>query len=124
MHPHRVLVRSLLRWFATHARDLPWRRRQDPYLVWVSEVMLQQTQGKTVVPYFERWLRTFPNIRALAKARPARVLKLWEGLGYYTRVQNLHAAAKIVVKEHTGKFPVDFSKVLSLPGVGRYTAGA
>ena len=86
--------------------------------------MLQQTQVKTVLPYFERWLRTFPNIQVLANATPARVLKLWEGLGYYTRARNLHAAARIVVKEHTGKFPVTFSKVLALPGVGRYTAGA
>ena len=124
MHPHRVLVRSLLRWFAVHARDLPWRRRRDPYVVWVSEVMLQQTQVKTVLPYFQRWLRAFPNIRVLANATPARVLKLWEGLGYYTRARNLHAAARIVVKEHSGKFPVTFSKVLALPGVGRYTAGA
>jgi len=124
MHPQRVLVRSLLRWFAVHARDLPWRRRRDPYVVWVSEVMLQQTQVKIVLPYFQRWLRAFPNIRVLANATPARVLKLWEGLGYYTRARNLHAAARIVVKEHSGKFPVTFSKVLALPGVGRYTAGA
>jgi A/G-specific adenine glycosylase len=124
MHPHRVLVRSLLKWFAVHARDLPWRRWNDPYVVWVSEIMLQQTQVKTVVPYFERWLRAFPNIRVLAEATPARVLKLWEGLGYYTRARNLHAAARIVVKKHTGKFPATFSKILALPGVGRYTAGA
>jgi A/G-specific adenine glycosylase len=107
-----------------HARDLPWRRRQDPYSVWVSEVMLQQTQVKTVLPYFERWLRAFPNIQALAQATPTRVLKLWEGLGYYTRARNMHAAARLIVKEHAGQFPVTFSKVLALPGVGRYTAGA
>ena len=108
MHPQRVLVRSLLRWFAVHARALPWRRRRDPYVVWVSEVMLQQTQVKTVLPYFQRWLRAFPNIRVLANATPARVLKLWEGLGYYSRARNLHAAARIIVKEHSGKFPVTF----------------
>jgi len=92
--------------------------------VWVSEIMLQQTQVKTVLPYFERWLRAFPSIQVLADATPTRILKLWEGLGYYTRARNLHAAARIVVKEHTGKFPTTFSKVLALPGVGRYTAGA
>ena len=114
----------LLAWFAQNARDLPWRRTLDPYAIWVSEVMLQQTQVKTVVPYWERWLRALPTVAALARARPTKVLKLWEGLGYYTRARNLHAAAKVVVARYGGRFPEDFDEVLSLPGVGRYTAGA
>jgi A/G-specific adenine glycosylase len=118
------LVRPLLRWFAAHARDLPWRRTLDPYAVWVSEIMLQQTQVKTVIPYYERWLRELPDAHALADAPPDQVLKLWEGLGYYTRARNLQRAAQQIVAEHGGEFPRDFEAVLALPGIGRYTAGA
>ena len=118
------LVPSLLDWFATAARDLPWRRTLDPYAIWVSEIMLQQTQVKTVIPYWERWMRELPDIAALAAAPEQRVLKLWEGLGYYTRVRNLQKAAQQIVAEHAGQFPRDFDAVLALPGVGRYTAGA
>jgi len=117
-------VRKLLKWFAGQARDLPWRRTRDPYAVWVSEIMLQQTQVKTVLPYWERWMRALPNIAALAKARPERLRKLWEGLGYYRRVRNLQRAAQIIMVEHGNRFPRDFEGVLALPGVGRYTAGA
>jgi Xaa-Pro aminopeptidase len=91
------LVARLLTWFAENARDLPWRKTRDPYAIWVSEIMLQQTQVKTVVPYWERWLRSLPDIRALADAKPEKLHKLWEGLGYYTRVRNLHAAARLIV---------------------------
>lgn len=119
-----TLVRLLLRWFARHARDLPWRRTTDPYAIWISEIMLQQTQVKTVIPYWERWMEHFPSLRALAKARPESVLKLWEGLGYYSRVRNLHRAAQIIMDEHDEVFPSNFTQVLELPGVGRYTAGA
>jgi A/G-specific adenine glycosylase len=119
-----TIVRSLLAWFACNARDLPWRRTRDPYAIWVSEIMLQQTQVKTVLPYWERWMRELPNIAALARARTERLHKLWEGLGYYTRVRNLQKAARLVIERHGGRFPADFAQVLELPGIGRYTAGA
>lgn len=118
------IVRRLLAWFDKNARDLPWRRTRDPYAIWVSEIMLQQTQVKTVLPYWERWMRELPSLEALAKAQPERVLKLWEGLGYYHRARNLQQAAQIVVACHDGKFPETFEDVRTLPGVGRYTAGA
>ena len=118
------LVSGLLRWFAANARDLPWRRTRDPYAIWVSEIMLQQTQVKTVIPYWERWMRELPTIEALAKAKPDKTHKLWEGLGYYTRVRNMQKAAQQIIVEHVGKFPEDFDAVLALPGIGRYTAGA
>lgn len=118
------IVRALLAWFSTNARDLPWRRTRDPYAVWISEVMLQQTQVATVISYWERWMRALPRIQSVAKARPAKLRKLWEGLGYYMRVRNLQRAARHVVKEHGGHFPDDFDRILALPGVGRYTAGA
>src|SRR5205823_1179458 len=90
---HRNIVNGLLGWFAENARDLPWRRTRDPYAIWVSEIMLQQTQVKTVIPYWERWMRELPTIESLAKASPDRIHKLWEGLGYYTRVRNMQKAA-------------------------------
>jgi len=118
------LVPRLLDWFSANARDLPWRRTCDPYAIWVSEIMLQQTQVKTVMPYWERWMRELPTIEAAAKASPAKIHKLWEGLGYYTRVRNLQKAAQVIVETHGGKFPESFDEVLALPGIGRYTAGA
>ena len=120
---HRI-VQLLLRWFFQNARDLPWRHTRDPYAIWVSEIMLQQTQVKTVIPYWERWMRELPTIQSLAKAKPDRVLKLWEGLGYYTRARNLQNAAKIILGKHDGEFPETFDAILALPGIGRYTAGA
>jgi A/G-specific adenine glycosylase len=118
------IVPSLLAWFAHHARDLPWRRTRDPYAIWVSEIMLQQTQVKTVLPYWERWMQALPDLGALARARPERLHKLWEGLGYYTRVRNLQRAARIIGEEHGGQIPEEFDGLLALPGIGRYTAGA
>ena len=118
------LVSSLLGWFTTAARDLPWRRTLDAYAIWVSEIMLQQTQVKTVIPYWERWMRELPDVRTLATAPEQRVLKLWEGLGYYTRARNLQRAAQQIMAQHDGRFPRDYEAVLALPGVGRYTAGA
>jgi len=118
------LVKALLDWFAQDARDLPWRRTLDPYAIWVSEIMLQQTQVKTVIPYWERWMRELPDIASLAKAPPERIHKLWEGLGYYTRVRNLQKAAQQLVRENEGRFPTTFDTVLALSGIGRYTAGA
>ena len=140
----------LLDWFSQNARDLPWRRTRDPYAIWVSEIMLQQTQVKTVIPYWERWMRELPTIEATASASPDKIHKLWEGLGYYTRVRNLQKAARQIIAQHaviskprrrrgnesqtkkeletslvvSYKFPNDFDDVLALPGIGRYTAGA
>lgn len=118
------IVRSLLAWFALNARDLPWRRTRDPYAIWVSEIMLQQTQVKTVLAYWRRWMRALPNLAALARAKPERLHKLWEGLGYYTRVRNMQRAAEYIREEYGGKFPQNFDEVLALPGIGPYTAGA
>jgi A/G-specific adenine glycosylase len=118
------LVSALLEWFAVNARDLPWRRTDDPYAIWVSEIMLQQTQVKTVIPYWERWMRELPTIESLASASANKIHKLWEGLGYYTRVRNMQKAAQQIIAEHGGKFPKTFEAVLALPGIGRYTAGA
>lgn len=117
-------MKALLRWFATSARDLPWRCTSDPYAIWVSEIMLQQTQVKTVIPYWERWMKRFPGVEVLAATPMNDVLKLWEGLGYYSRARQLHKAAQIIAAEHAGVFPRDFNAVLALPGIGRYTAGA
>ncbi len=117
------LRRSLLTWYAKAGRTLPWRQTQDPYAIWVSEIMLQQTQVKTVIPYYERWLATFPTIQSLADAEQEQVLKLWQGLGYYARARNLHRAAQEIVDRHGGQFPQDLATVLTLPGVGRTTAG-
>ena len=121
---HKNIVQSLLAWFRRNARDLPWRRTCDPYAIWVSEIMLQQTQVKTVLPYWERWMRELPDIAALAGASPEKLHKLWEGLGYYTRVRNLQKAAQLVMEKHGGRFPDDYAQVLELPGIGPYTAGA
>ena len=120
----RLLVDSLLSWFSANARDLPWRRTRDPYAIWVSEIMLQQTQVKTVIPYWQHWMRELPTIQSAAKASPAKLHKLWEGLGYYPRVRNLQKAAQQIVTHHRGKFPEQFDDILALPGIGHYTAGA
>ncbi len=116
--------RRLLAWFRRRKRDLPWRRTNDPYRVWLSEVMLQQTRVSAVLPYYRRWLRSFPTLRALARARSDQVLRLWAGLGYYSRARNLLRAAKIIVARHAGRFPRELSAALALPGVGRYSAAA
>jgi A/G-specific adenine glycosylase len=115
---------ALVAWFRRHRRDLPWRRERDPYRVWVSEIMLQQTTVKAVVPYFERFVRKFPDVRRLARARPSDVLASWSGLGYYRRARHLHAAAAMVVERHAGRVPARRDELLALPGIGRYTAGA
>ncbi len=115
---------ALLAWFRRHARDLPWRRTRDPWRVWVSEVMLQQTQVATATPYYERFVARFPGPDALAAARADEVLAAWAGLGYYRRARFLHEAARTVVREHGGRVPSDPAAFAALPGVGRYTAGA
>jgi A/G-specific adenine glycosylase len=114
----------LVDWFTKNARNLPWRRTRDPYAIWISEIMLQQTQVKTVIPYWERWMQHFPTVASLAIADEQHVLKLWEGLGYYTRARNLQKAARIICEKHSRTFPRAFDEILALPGIGRYTAGA
>ena len=116
--------RSLLRWYGRHGRNLPWRQTRDPYAILVSEVMLQQTQVATVIPYYKEWLRRFPDLAALAAASESSVLHAWQGLGYYARARNLRAAAKAVQDRHGGRFPRDPGAMRELPGVGRYTANA
>ncbi|CAN5239324.1 A/G-specific adenine glycosylase [soil metagenome] len=116
--------RALLAWSAAHGRDLPWRRTRDPYAILVSELMLQQTQVATVLSYYREWLRRFPDVRTLAAASASDVLHAWQGLGYYARARNLHAAAKIIVEQHRGTFPTSAEEIRKLPGVGRYTANA
>ena len=118
------LRRALLDHYDLSARDLPWRRDTDPYRVLVSEFMLQQTRVETVIRYYEPWLERFPTVTALAEAGEDRVLKAWEGLGYYRRARNLHRAAQVVVERHGGTIPSDPDELRSLPGVGEYTTGA
>ena len=120
----RELARRLLAWFRTSARDLPWRKTNDLYRIWISESMLQQTQVATVIGYYERFLAAFPDVTSLATASEEQVLRLWEGLGYYRRARQLHAAARIIAAKFGGEFPTSFEDVRSLPGIGRYTAGA
>jgi A/G-specific adenine glycosylase len=118
------IVAALLPWYAKNARDLPWRHTKDPYLIAVAEIMLQQTQVKTVIPFWNRWMTELPTIEAAANASSDKLHKLWEGLGYYTRVRNLQKAAQVIVEKHDGIFPEKFDDILALPGIGRYTAGA
>ena len=116
--------KQLLAWFRQFQRDLPWRRTKDPYRIWISEIMLQQTRVAAVIPYYERFLTRFPNIHALAEAPQEEVLRLWSGLGYYSRARNLQKAAQQIVAEHGGKFPQDEKAVLALSGIGPYTGAA
>ena len=115
---------KLLRWFKKNGRDLPWRKTTNPYAIWVSEIMLQQTQVSTVIPYYQKFLKAFPTVRHLATTNLPNVLKVWEGLGYYTRARNLHRASQIVSHRFRGMIPPDLKDLLSLPGIGRSTAGA
>ena len=118
------LQRQLLNWYRQNARDLPWRKTRDPYAIWVSEIMLQQTRVETVIPYYRRWMVEFPTLGSLAEAEEDQVLILWEGLGYYSRARNLQAAARIVQEKYQGILPLDQKALQGLPGIGRYTAGA
>jgi A/G-specific adenine glycosylase len=122
----RRISSRLLKWYRLHKRSLPWRDllHKDPYAVWVSEIMLQQTRVETVIPYFEKWMKSFPTVRALAEADEQQVLNAWEGLGYYSRARNLHKAARIVVEQYGGEVPRDLDQLAKLPGIGRYTLGA
>src|SRR5215813_8797383 len=116
--------KSLLGWFRQFQRDLPWRKTKDPYRVWLSEIMLQQTRVAAVIPYYQRFLERFPNVQALAEAPEEEVLRLWSGLGYYSRARNLQKAARQVVGEFGGVFPKTKEKILTLSGIGEYTASA
>jgi A/G-specific adenine glycosylase len=120
----QVLRAQLLAWYDTHARDLPWRESRDPYRVWLSEIMLQQTRVSAVIAHYQEFLRRFPTVEKLARAREASVLAAWSGLGYYRRARMLHAAAKVVARERSRKFPATVEELRTLPGVGRYTAAA
>ncbi|MFW6140440.1 MAG: A/G-specific adenine glycosylase [Acidobacteriota bacterium] len=115
---------KLLHWYQHHQRRLPWRETRDPYKIWISEVMLQQTTVQTVLPYYQKWIQIFPDIRTLSQASIQKVLKTWEGLGYYQRAKNLHRASKIIMEDHTGKIPQTYSILRKLPGFGPYTTAA
>ena len=118
------IVAPLLEWYGEQARVLPWRENSDPYRVWVSEIMLQQTRVEAVIDYYQRFMESFPNIETLADAPEEKVMKLWEGLGYYSRARNLKKAAEVICGQYSGMFPEEYSEILKLPGIGKYTAGA
>ncbi len=119
-----MIVKPLLSWYDGHARVLPWREDHSPYRVWVSEIMLQQTRVEAVKPFFERFVKALPDVKTLSECPEDRLLKLWEGLGYYNRVRNMQKAARVIMSEYGGAFPGDYDRLLSLPGIGHYTAGA
>ena len=119
-----AIKEPLLRWFYSEKRSLPWREEATPYRVWVSEIMLQQTRVEAVKPYFERFVTALPDVGALASADETTLLKLWEGLGYYSRARHLQEAARLICRDHGGELPAHFDDLLALPGIGRYTAGA
>ncbi|MCC6509950.1 MAG: A/G-specific adenine glycosylase [Pirellulaceae bacterium] len=120
----RHFIDRLLTWYSQHRRDLPWRKLSDPYAIWISESMLQQTQVATVIGYFQRFMQRFPTVESLARATEEEVLAMWAGLGYYRRARQLHAAAQQIVQQHAGQFPTSLEELQQLPGIGRYTAGA
>lgn len=118
------IASELVRWYKQNKRDLPWRETRDPYVIWLSEIILQQTRVEQGLPYFYRFLEAFPTIHDFAKAPESKILKLWQGLGYYSRARNMHATARTVVKEYHGNFPADYKELLKLKGIGEYTASA
>ncbi|MBQ7826314.1 MAG: A/G-specific adenine glycosylase, partial [Clostridia bacterium] len=117
-------TQSVLEWYDAGHRSLPWRMTRDAYRIWVSEIMLQQTRAETVISYYERFLARYPTVESLAESPEEELLKMWEGLGYYSRARSLQKAAKIIVAEHGGSLPADVEKLRALPGIGDYTAGA
>jgi len=119
-----AMRRRLLAWFPTHRRDFPWRHNVSPYSVWISEIMLQQTVVKTVIPFFKHWLRRFPDVAAISSAREQEILTQWEGLGYYGRARNIHRAARLIMQLCGGQLPNTYEELLKLPGIGEYTAAA
>ena len=119
-----TIAKILGKWYKEHKRDLPWRSTKSAYEIWLSEIILQQTRVQQGMPYYKRFLERFPDVHQLAKASPEEVLKLWQGLGYYTRARNLHATAQEITENYNGRFPADYDKLLSLKGIGEYTAAA
>ncbi len=119
-----LLRRKLLAWYKHHQRSLPWRKTKDPYRIWISEIMLQQTQVNTVIPYYQRFIKSFPNVRTLAAAPLQDILKAWENMGYYSRARNIHAASRTIVNQWGGRIPDKLEKIKTIPGIGEYTAGA
>lgn len=124
MEIEQDIVTPLLLWYESHKRVLPWREDKNPYRIWVSEIMLQQTRVEAVKPYFDRFIKELPDVSHLAAAKEERLLKLWEGLGYYNRVRNMQKAAEIIVEAYGGMFPKEYEALIKLPGIGDYTAGA
>ena len=118
------IVKPLVEWYGNNHRILPWRESKNPYYIWISEIMLQQTRVEAVKPYFERFIKTLPTVEAVAECPEDQLLKLWEGIGYYNRVRNIQKAAVCVKETYGGKLPADYEKLLELPGIGSYTAGA
>jgi A/G-specific adenine glycosylase len=118
------IANKLLKWYSANKRIFPWRDNPQPYAVWVSEIMAQQTRLETMLPYYQKWMERYPTVRELADATQQEVLSLWEGLGYYSRARNLHKAAQVVVSDYDGKLPESVEELITLPGIGRYTAGA
>ena len=119
-----AMFEALIPWYEAHKRELPWRQDREPYHVWLSEIMLQQTRVEAVKPYYDRFLQALPTVRDLAGAEESYLLKLWEGLGYYNRVRNMQKAAQILVERYGGEMPADAKEILALPGIGSYTMGA
>jgi A/G-specific adenine glycosylase len=124
LHAQKDFSQALIRWYRSERRELPWRKTKDPYAIWMSEVMLQQTTVQTVCPRFTKWMADFPDISSLSRAPLRKVLKAWQGLGYYQRARNLHTAARTIMKEHRGKIPQTYEELIKLPGFGPYTAAA
>jgi len=116
--------KDILKWYKKSARDLPWRHTQDPYKIWISEIMLQQTTVNAVIPYYKRWVRKFPDVRSVARCSSTKILRMWQGLGYYSRAKNIHASAKIITGQYKGRIPDDRQTLKKLPGFGPYTTGA
>jgi len=116
--------KQIIDWYKQNKRDLPWRQTKDPYKIWLSEIILQQTQVKQGLPYYKEFVSTFPNVYKLAEAKESKIMKMWQGLGYYSRARNLHYTAKTIVKDYDGKFPDDYNDLLKLKGIGHYTAAA
>lgn len=124
MNPNKFIRKRLIPWYLQNKRELPWRNTTDPYIIWLSEIILQQTRVAQGLPYFYQFVNEFPTVFHLAKADQGKVLRIWQGLGYYSRARNLHACAIIIVDDHNGEFPTNYSELLKLPGVGQYTAAA
>ena len=122
--PEKKIISALVQWFGENKRSLPWRETRDPFKIWVSEVILQQTRVDQGLPYYHRFIKSFPDVKKLAVANQEKVLRLWQGLGYYSRARNMHRCAKQVLVQYEGIFPKTYSNLIELPGVGPYTAAA